>query len=139
MSVKVFRSYQTVRFRHCDLARIVFYPRYFEMVNSCVELWFEQALDHSFATLHECLHLGIPTVDIKTQFHLPSRLEDQLALVLKVLNIGRASMKLEVNIYAAQELRVSNQVSLVLVGSEPMKPVAWASQPALLKALQEYI
>ena len=28
---------QKVLFKHCDPAGIVFYPRYFEMINDCVE------------------------------------------------------------------------------------------------------
>ena len=31
-----------IRFRHCDAAGIVFYPRYFEMMNDLVEDWFAE-------------------------------------------------------------------------------------------------
>ncbi|CPO21707.1 4-hydroxybenzoyl CoA thioesterase [Bordetella pertussis] len=34
-----FVSEVEVRFRHCDPAGIVFYPRYFEMINDFVEEW----------------------------------------------------------------------------------------------------
>ena len=34
-----------VLFRHCDPAGIVFYPRYFEMMNDTVEAFFGTALD----------------------------------------------------------------------------------------------
>ena len=37
-----------VRFGHCDPATFVFYPRYFEMINSFVEDWFEDGLEASF-------------------------------------------------------------------------------------------
>ena len=32
-----FEFRQTIGFKHCDPAGIVFYPRYFEMFNDCVE------------------------------------------------------------------------------------------------------
>jgi acyl-CoA thioesterase FadM len=40
-----------VRFGHCDPATFVFYPRYFEMINSFVEDWFEDGLEASFPGL----------------------------------------------------------------------------------------
>lgn len=41
-----------VRFAHADAAGIVFYPRYFEMLNGAVEDWFEQDIGLDFKTLH---------------------------------------------------------------------------------------
>ena len=40
-----------VRFAHCDPGGIVFYARYFEMINGVVEDWFEDALEASFSGL----------------------------------------------------------------------------------------
>ena len=37
MSHSPFTAEMTVAFRHCDPAGIVFYPRYFEMINDFVE------------------------------------------------------------------------------------------------------
>ena len=39
-----FTTTRKVRFEHCDPAGIVFYPRYFEMINGTVEDWFEEDL-----------------------------------------------------------------------------------------------
>ena len=135
---KTFEMQQTVRFQHCDPARIVFYPRYFEMVNQCVEAWFDEAIGISFGTMHEQLKIGIPTVDVNTQFIKPSRLEDRLVLRLQVVELGRASLRLKIEISSDEELRVVNQVTLVLVDLEQMKSVAWVTQPQLLQALQQY-
>ena len=40
-----------VRFEHCDPAGLMFYPRFFALMNEAVEDWFA-ALGHSFKTLH---------------------------------------------------------------------------------------
>ena len=40
-----------VEFNHCDPAGIVFYPRYFEMVNSVVENFFLEDVGYSFARM----------------------------------------------------------------------------------------
>ena len=47
-----FEEVQTVRFQHCDPAGIVFYPRYYEMLNLTVERFFERQLGYSFNRLH---------------------------------------------------------------------------------------
>jgi 4-hydroxybenzoyl-CoA thioesterase len=135
----VFEYPITVRFQHCDPAGIVFYPRYFEMVNACVEAWFEEALGYSFGRLHKQLHIGIPTVEAKAEYVRPSRLEDQLTLRLQVTKLGRASVSLQIDIVQADELRVTNKVTLVLTDLAAMKSIAWTSQPQLLHAIEAYI
>ena len=56
-----FTTQRKVRFQHCDPAGIVFYPRYFEMINSVVEDWFEEVLQHDFNKLHVESGTGVPT------------------------------------------------------------------------------
>ncbi len=57
-----------VRFGHCDPATIVFYPRYFEMISSLVEDWFQDGLEASAPGL--MYHRGIvtPTVHFTVDF-----------------------------------------------------------------------
>ena len=40
---------ERVRFGHCDPAGIVFYPRYFEMLNALVEDWISEGLAEYYA------------------------------------------------------------------------------------------
>ncbi len=56
-----------VEFNHCDPAGIVFYPRYFEMVNSVVENFFLEDVGHSFARMME-EGAGVPTARIEANF-----------------------------------------------------------------------
>ena len=69
----VFQREQLVRFGHCDPAGIVFYPRYFEMLNELVEDWFAQGLGQSFARLITESGLGMPTAQLDTRFLRISR------------------------------------------------------------------
>ena len=39
---------QKVLFKHCDPAGIVFFPRYFEMMNDCVEAFFDKVVEWPF-------------------------------------------------------------------------------------------
>lgn len=83
-----------VRFEHCDPAGIVFYPRYFAMINRLIEDWFAEALDTPWPELHGDAQAGVPTVRIEIDFTAPSRQGDRLRLSLDVREIGRASFTL---------------------------------------------
>ncbi|MBY0236971.1 MAG: acyl-CoA thioesterase, partial [Burkholderiaceae bacterium] len=56
----VFERRELVRFGHCDPAGIVFYPRYFEMLNALVEDWFTQGLQVDYAQLLGPRRVGMP-------------------------------------------------------------------------------
>lgn len=94
-----FRRRLTVRFRHCDPAGIVFFPRYLEMLNDLFED-FMAGLGHPFAALHGSDAApgaetgGVPTVRVEADFLAPSRLGDQLELTLGVARLGRSSVTL---------------------------------------------
>ena len=79
-----FQIQQHVRFQHCDPAAMVFYPRYFEMINLTVEEWFRTGLDWGFQQMHEIDDRGIPTARIAVDFSAPSRLGDVLDWSLTV-------------------------------------------------------
>ena len=81
---------EKIRFQHVDYAGIVFYPRYFEMLNAIVEDFYEEILDLPFNKMHETG--GIPTVDLKVQFLKPARLGEILTKYFWIKNIGAASL-----------------------------------------------
>ena len=62
-----------VRFRDCDPAGIVFYPRYFAMMNDLVETFFDEAIGWSFAEMHAHGGYGVPLGQVETRFTAPSR------------------------------------------------------------------
>jgi len=76
---------QKVLFRHCDPAGIVFFPRCFEMINDCVEHFFDEYLGLPFEVLLRTQ--GVPTAEISTRFLAPSRHGDRLVLVLTVTKV----------------------------------------------------
>ena len=81
---------QKVKFNHCDFAGIVFYPRFFEMLNELVEDWFDEALGYSFLKMHP--NNGVPTADIKIKFKSPARLGDILKKELWIVTISDRSI-----------------------------------------------
>ena len=113
----MFTFTQKVLFRHCDPAGIVFYPRYVEMINDCVEAFFEQRLDWPFHQIHPD-GWKVPTASISIDFRAPSRHGETLELALRVLRIGRTSITLEITASCGGELRFRSESVLVHVGPE---------------------
>lgn len=107
----VFRFPQKVLFKHCDPAGIVFYPRYFEMINDCVEAFFDQVLGRPFEVLLQTA--GIPTAEIQTRFHAPSRHGDALILTLTGNRLGSKSFTLNIEATCGDELRFRTTSTLV--------------------------
>lgn len=89
-----FQRDAAVRFEHCDPAGIIFYPRFFALVNACVEDWFA-SLGASFKTLHVDLRKGAPTVRLESEFIAPVRIGDTLRQSLGVDALGRSSLHLK--------------------------------------------
>ena len=102
-----------VEFNHCDPAGIVFYPRYFEMVNSVVENFFADVAERSFAVMMAARE-GVPVARIETAFHAPSRLGEVLDFALAVTRVGAKSLSLRVTA-ARGEARITCDLTVVRV------------------------
>ncbi|OZI77452.1 acyl-CoA thioesterase [Bordetella genomosp. 12] len=114
-----------IRFRHCDPAGIVFYPRYFEMINDFIEAWFETGLGLSFHTLHTERGIGTPTASVQCDFKLPSRWGERLRQVLALRHIGGSSLQLQVRFEGQDgQTRLSAQVTIVTVDLARMRAIA---------------
>jgi len=124
MTGQVFTRERKVRFADCDAAGIVFYPRYFEMLNGVVEDWFAGPLGVSFRELHMERHVSVPTAAVEARFIAPSRLEDDLTFALTVTRLGGASCGLRHRISAGGRLRFEATQTIVYVGAA-LKPEPW--------------
>jgi 4-hydroxybenzoyl-CoA thioesterase len=109
----VFERRELVRFGHCDPAGIVFYPRYFEMLNALVEDWFTEGLGVDYAQLLGPRRTGMPTVRLATDFKRISRMGDLLTQKIEVRKLGRTSLALAVSFEGSDGLRVSFEQVLV--------------------------
>jgi 4-hydroxybenzoyl-CoA thioesterase len=130
MTGQVFTVERRVRFADCDAAGIVFFPRYFEMLNGVVEDWFAGPLEASFRELHLERHVSVPTAAIEARFIAPSRLEDELTLSLTVTRLGGASCGLRHRVAADGRVRFEATQTIVHVGAS-LKPEPW---PEALRA-----
>ena len=120
-----FISRQVVRFAHVDAAGIVFYPRYFEMLNAAVEDYFAIVVGVDFATIHCKRGLGVPTVKLDAEFKAPSRLGEALDFAMSIRRVGRSSADVSVDVYCAAELRLHARLVLVCVDMGTGRALAW--------------
>ena len=135
---EVFRNQVRVRFKHCDAAGIVFYPRYFEMLNDFVEDWCADALDWPFEAMHGAGHAGIPTAELQCRFVAPSRLGELLTRELRVAHIAGSSFAVDIRFAGPDDdTRMTIAQRLVCVETRTM-----TSQPlpdAVRTAMERYL
>ena len=112
-----------IEFNHCDPAGIVFYPRYFEMINSVIENFFADVLNASFASIHIQGGHGVPTVRIEANFKRPSRLGEKVMFTLNIQSIGRSSVAVRIAAGDSKDPRLTADMTLVWMnlhaGAEP--------------------
>lgn len=121
---------QKVLFRHCDPAQIVFFPRYYEMLNDATEAFFDEVLDWPFGAMHQTE--AVPTAQIETKFTAPSRVGDVLDIALSCKRVGRSSLDVAFEVRCGDELRLASKSTLVYVNAQG-RPISWpADKRALL-------
>ena len=98
-----------IRFAHVDPAGIVFYARYFEIINMVLEDWFRDGIGHDFGILNERDRVGIPLLHIEADFMKPSFLNDIVEFRLTVEKIGNSSFTINYEAWLGEELRLKMQ------------------------------
>ncbi|MCH2094876.1 MAG: acyl-CoA thioesterase [Rhodobacteraceae bacterium] len=120
-----FTFQQKILFKHCDPAGIVFYPRYFEIINDAVETLFDQVFHWPFEKLHQ--QGSVPTVSFNITFIAPSRHGDTLELAIRILRVGGASMTLDITARAGSETRFTAEQVLVHT-DRAGRPRPWSAE-----------
>ncbi len=120
-----FVTQRLVRFGHCDPAGIVFFPRYYELLNSVVEDWWEH-LGLPWSGLIGQRRIGMPTAQLDASFVAPSRLGEPLRFELRVARLGRSSLQLEHQVLGPDaSLRVRFAQRIVATSLDTHRPIAW--------------
>jgi 4-hydroxybenzoyl-CoA thioesterase len=93
-----FETRKKIRFHHCDPAGIVFYPQYFYLLHETQE----DFLAHIGYPEHELIAsgLGVPIVDLKTEFLGMCRYGDEIDISLNLTRLGNASIGMHYEIHS---------------------------------------
>lgn len=113
-----FQTSRRVNFQDCDPAGIVFYPRYFEMLDEAVEDWLLQTGAWQYPSDGNAFEAGPQIARVEVEFHRPSRLGDQLILELQLQGVDERRMKINASVYSGNEQRLRAFLDLGWTGSE---------------------
>lgn len=133
----VFTDNIRIRFAHTDPAGIVFYARYFEILNAVLEDWFHEGLDYNFDRLNFGDRIGIPMVHIHVDFLVPSRMGDLVTYYLSVAKLGRSSFTVNYEARVGEQVRMRAQAVHVFM---PMGGNKTIPIPAVVRErMQKYL
>ena len=120
-----FSTRTKIRFAHVDAAGIVFYPRYFEMLNAALEDWFAEALGIDFAALHLYRRIGVPTVRLECQFSAPSMLGDEVDITITPAEVGRSSCSIRYRLRCKDVERLKADAVIVCMDLGVKRATPW--------------
>ena len=120
---KVHKYIAPVRFTHTDPAGYVFFPRFFEMFQACVEDWFNTGLGVDYAKQILEHGVGLPTAHTECDFSLPCELGEKIEFSLSVEKVGNSSMTIIFIGRVNGEDRLHAKSVLVAISTENGKPV----------------
>lgn len=124
----IFTHNQDILFQHCDPAGIVFYPRFFEMINLTIERWFDKAIGYSFAQMHVADQTAVPTASVEATFNAPGKLGEEWQWHLAVVRVGRTSVKVRVWGTHNAQTKVESTMTLVHITKSTGRPIAWSQE-----------
>jgi 4-hydroxybenzoyl-CoA thioesterase len=102
-----------IRFSHCDPAGIVYFARYFDLMNGVVEDWFSGALGLDYAEFIGPRRIGLGYVSCGADFAAPGFMGDRLEFAVLIERIGGASIALRINAYRGEEPILSAGMTIV--------------------------
>src|SRR5215472_6168900 len=122
-----------VEWGDCDPAGIVFYPQYLKWFDDCTTALFLAAgmpIQHLFKS-HGVI--GVPLVDVKARFIVPSSFGDELQAESTVLEFRRSSFVLRHQYFKEYSndrvLAVEGFETRVWAGADPQHPKKMKSRP----------
>jgi 4-hydroxybenzoyl-CoA thioesterase len=128
-----------VEWGDCDPAGIVYYPRYFE--------WFDASTAALFAAAgvpNSVMHktwriLGIPMVDTRARFFIPSKFEDTLTVESTVLEFRRSSFDVRHRMLKDGRLAVEGFETRVWTVRDSEDPERLKSQPIPAEVIARFM
>lgn len=128
----------SVQWGDCDPAGIVFFPRYFEWCNACTAALFVAAGISSHA-LHDAWGIaGIPMVDTRAKFFIPSTFEKELTVESELLEFRKSSFVIRHRMRKNGDLAVECVETRVWAVRDPDNPKKLRSHPVPAEVIALY-
>ncbi len=125
MTTFIHRRTVRIEWGDCDPAQIVFYPRYFAMFDGATQELFRAVLGKpKIDWVREHGIIGIPMVDTRAKFIIPSRYGDDIVIESRVARFGGSSFDVEHRVLRGAALAIEGYETRVWAGADPDKPDA---------------
>lgn len=122
-----------VEWADCDIAGIVFYPRYFEMFDTSTHHLFEKAGWKKHDLIKEFDIIGYPMVDAGAKFMVPSTMGDDIVIESFVSELKRSSFTVTHRVLRpgpdGEIVAIEAKETRVWVGVHPDDPTKMKSRP----------
>ena len=111
----------TIEWGMCDPAGIVFYPRYFEIFDGCLNALFKRATGLTKYQMMEKYGIaGYPSVETRCKFSKPCRFGDEVNVESRIVAFRRSSFDIEHRLlHQDGSLSVEGFDTRVLVARDP--------------------
>lgn len=111
-----YRARLKVRFSDIDRAGIVYYPRFLHYFHVAMEEFFAEQVGIDYAEVIDRRRFGLPTVHLDVDFRRPLRYGDTIEVEVRVVEIGRTSVRWRYRIFRPGEEEVAAEGHTVTVG-----------------------
>jgi 4-hydroxybenzoyl-CoA thioesterase len=123
----------------CDPAGIVFYPRYFAMFDASTQLLFERVLGLRKRGIIAAYDIvGIPMVDTRARFLIPSAFGDEVTIESEVTEFRRSSFDIRHRLLRDGALAVEAWETRVWAGRHPHDPARIRAQPVPAEVIAQF-
>ena len=124
------RHQVTIEWGDCDPAGIVYFPNYFSYFDSSTNALFLRALGFTkYEMMKKYDIVGIPLVDARATFIVPSVFGDVVTIESTVAEIKRSSFRMVHQLLRGETLAVEGHETRVWVGRDPADPERLKSRP----------
>ena len=119
----VWRSGVVVRFSHCDPAGIVYYARFFDIINGVVEDWFSERLGLDYHAFIGPRRIGLGYAKADADFFAPALMGDRLTFAVMVDRIGGGSLALDLHAHRDEAPILSARLVIATTSLDLHRPI----------------
>ena len=121
----------------CDPAQIVYFPRYFEYFDNCTAALFAKAGFSKRQMLKTYGIIGIPLVDVRSRFIVPSHFSDDVVVESEITKWGTSSFTVQHKLFNKGTLAVECFETRVWAAASAKDPERIESRPVPKEVVQK--
>ena len=135
----VYRREVQIQWGDCDPANIVYCPRYFAIFDDSTSIMFEAAGYSKQDLVRKYGLVGIPMVDTRAKFYIPSTHGDWITIESRIEGFKRSSFEVTHKVFKKDVLAIEAWETRVLVGKHPDDPARLKSAPVPQEIIDKFV